>query len=78
MRGARTTMGSSTNALDDVCYYLNDYKGKIHGSEALANTLNAIADGGITLEVDSNGHITVNINPKEYSEIEHERLFNSE
>ena len=65
MRRARTTMGSSTNDLDDVCYYLNEYEAKIHGSEGLVKTLNAIADGGITLDVDNNGNITVNINPKE-------------
>lgn len=67
MRGARTTVGSSTNTLDDVCYYLNDYKVRIQGSEGLVDTLNAIADGGVTLEVDSKGYITVNVNPKEYS-----------
>lgn len=78
MRRARTTVGSSTNALDDVCCYLNDYKVRIQGSEGLVDTLNAIADGGITLEVDSNGYITANVNPKEYSEAEHEKAYNTE
>lgn len=62
MRRMRTTIGSSSMDLDSACYVLNEHAADIKMVDNIRQTLNAIADGGITLTVDTNGFLSAELN----------------
>jgi len=73
MRQMPTTVGPTTDSLDNICYILNDYAEKNTRSvEEIRKVLNGIADGGITINVDRNGYINVDLNPKEIEQYQKE------
>jgi len=62
MRRTKTTMGTTSMDLDALCDVLNRYQGDIRTVEEIRKTLNAIADGGITLLIDRQGFVSAQVN----------------
>jgi hypothetical protein len=60
MRGMQTTIGPANLNLDDACYFLNENRTDQY--EQIRQTLNAIADGGISLRLSADGQIQVEVN----------------